>query len=188
VRNPEAIPARREGQLKKQTQFWNTKMNITCFDTKDYENRPAISVGKNKPNSKHVLSVVEWANRRKVRLMACHSCESRNPDSLMVLDSASMTVLETEYDLKKQSQFPGAKMSVTVFTTKDYVNITASGIRENKANLSPRDQTQLLSRIQRVDDGSQKAAVRQRMSRKKPYGTTIHWPDEAHILEFFMEK
>ena len=39
-----------------------TKMNENLFATKDYENKYYWTLGENKPNSKLVLSAVEWAN------------------------------------------------------------------------------------------------------------------------------
>ncbi len=42
-------------------------MNVTSFNTIDYENISNWTLGENKPNSNLVLSAVEWANVEKAR-------------------------------------------------------------------------------------------------------------------------
>jgi len=41
-------------------------MNANVFATKDYENETTLRPRKNKPNSKPVLSAVEWANFKRI--------------------------------------------------------------------------------------------------------------------------
>jgi len=43
-------------------------MNVNIYYTKAYNNETASGSGKNKPNSKPVLSAVEWANFRKAKM------------------------------------------------------------------------------------------------------------------------
>jgi hypothetical protein len=40
-------------------------MNVTSLITKEYRKKDDFAVRKNKPNSKSVLSAVEWANFKR---------------------------------------------------------------------------------------------------------------------------
>ena len=48
--------------MQNKPNFQYVQMNVNIYYTKVYKNESASGSGKNKPNSKHVLSVVEWAN------------------------------------------------------------------------------------------------------------------------------
>ena len=51
-------------------------------------------------------------------------------------EAATRTILEQNGDLKKQTQFVPGSMSATPYMKGDYVNISAGGNEENKANQS----------------------------------------------------
>jgi hypothetical protein len=77
-----------EQLVKKQTQFPRARMNVNVSCIKDYENIPASGARKNKANQSQFL---------EDQMIAYHSCPAsrcginsrRNPDFLMILDSAS---------------------------------------------------------------------------------------------------
>ncbi len=54
--------------MQNKPNFRKAKMNVNIYYTKAYNNETASGSKINKPNSKPVLSAVEWANSRKAKM------------------------------------------------------------------------------------------------------------------------
>ena len=90
-------------------------MNVTPYNTTDYERIRNWTLGESKPNSNPIKPNLQKA---KMNINSITTKDYRKKDDFLVRIN--------------KPNFRKAKMNANVFTTRDYENKTAFGLLENK--------------------------------------------------------
>jgi hypothetical protein len=127
--------AESECYLKKQSQFPDERMNVNSCYTNYYDDCAALGLRKNKANQSQSQDAGSDVERIPAALF-------RGDKFIPAKAGAGMTNVESLRGrgilrlFAKQSQFPGAKMSLTSRPISDYDDFSALRLRKNKAKQS----------------------------------------------------